>query len=242
MLKVTAGPPWPLHDAASLRRIEQAAAATLPPHTLMDRAGLAAAQLALAVAPHARRIWVACGPGNNGGDGFEAAAHLHRWGKHVVLTSCGNVSALPPDAAAAWTKCEAAGLAISSGAPADWDLCLDALLGIGANRAPEGGIAATVARINAGSGLVIALDIPSGLAADTGHASTCVRAAHTLSFVALKPGLFTGAGRDAAGQVWLDDLGTPPDAPTAWLSRRPPVRQRLHASHKGTYGDVAVIG
>eukprot|EP01041_Mallomonas_annulata_P031051 gene31051-53290_t len=73
-----------LFDVAATRRIEQLAASTLPPHTLMQRAGLSVARLAIAVAPHARRIWIACGPGNNGGDGFEAATHLHQWGKKVV--------------------------------------------------------------------------------------------------------------------------------------------------------------
>jgi NAD(P)H-hydrate repair Nnr-like enzyme with NAD(P)H-hydrate epimerase domain len=76
MQRVLPDRPWPLHDVATIRRIERRAAAVLPPHTLMQRAGLAVARLALALAPHARSIWVACGPGNNGGDGFEAALHL----------------------------------------------------------------------------------------------------------------------------------------------------------------------
>ena len=66
-----------LFDIATTRRIEQAAAAALPAHTLMQRAGLVVARLALAISPHARSVWVACGPGNNGGDGLEAAVHLH---------------------------------------------------------------------------------------------------------------------------------------------------------------------
>jgi len=73
MQRVTPERPWPLHDVAAVRRFEQRAAAALPPHALMQRAGLAVARLALALAPHARTFWVACGPGNNGGDGLEAA-------------------------------------------------------------------------------------------------------------------------------------------------------------------------
>ena len=61
----------------------------LPPHTLMQRAGLAVARLAMALAPHAKTIWIACGPGNNGGDGIEAAMHLRQWGKHPVVTWLG---------------------------------------------------------------------------------------------------------------------------------------------------------
>nr|MBP7492951.1 NAD(P)H-hydrate epimerase [Rhodoferax sp.] len=70
-----------LHNAKATRQIEQALQARLPPHTLMQRAGLAVARLSLAISPHSQRIWIACGPGNNGGDGLEAAMHLQQWGK-----------------------------------------------------------------------------------------------------------------------------------------------------------------
>ncbi len=73
MQRITSATAAELFDIAATRRIEHAAAAALPAHTLMRRAGLAVARLAMAIAPHARTIWVACGPGNNGGDGFEAA-------------------------------------------------------------------------------------------------------------------------------------------------------------------------
>ncbi len=77
--------PQALYDVAATRRLEHQAQQALPPHTLMSRAGLAVAKLAQAVAPHAQRIWVAAGPGNNGGDGLEAAMHLQRWGKQRVV-------------------------------------------------------------------------------------------------------------------------------------------------------------
>ena len=92
MRRISSAHSEPLHGVAATRELERLAAAGLPPHTLMQRAGLAVARLALALAPHARHIWIACGPGNNGGDGFEAAMHLHRWGKNVTLTWTG----LPP--------------------------------------------------------------------------------------------------------------------------------------------------
>lgn len=69
----------PLHDVGATRAIEQALSATLPPHTLMSRAGESVARLAQALHPHARCIWVACGQGNNGGDGLVAAVHLLEW-------------------------------------------------------------------------------------------------------------------------------------------------------------------
>jgi ADP-dependent NAD(P)H-hydrate dehydratase / NAD(P)H-hydrate epimerase len=246
--------PWPLHDAAQSRRIETAAAATLPPHTLMQRAGLAVARLALAIAPHAERIWIAAGPGNNGGDGLEAAMHLRRAGKSVQASLAGDPAKLPPDAAASLRRAADAGVGIGEGAaaPAGIDLSLDALLGLGATREPEGEVAALVRAINAGSGPRLAIDLPSGLSADTGvgHGPLVVRATHTLALLTLKPGLFTAMGREQAGLLWFDDLGcgaesaqVPPrallgDADAARLLRP----RRGHAGHKGGYGDVIAVG
>ncbi|MEP6965460.1 MAG: NAD(P)H-hydrate epimerase, partial [Polaromonas sp.] len=135
MQKISSDVSQPLHSVAATRRIEQEAAAALPPHTLMQRAGLAVARLALALAPNARRIWIACGPGNNGGDGFEAALHLHQWGKEVIVTWTGltaGQSHSPPDAQASRERALAAGVGLAAGPPQDYDLCIDALLGIGA--------------------------------------------------------------------------------------------------------------
>jgi ADP-dependent NAD(P)H-hydrate dehydratase / NAD(P)H-hydrate epimerase len=240
--KVTPRRPWPLFDVAATRRIEQEAAAALPPHSLMQRAGLAVARLALALAPHARSVWIACGPGNNGGDGMEAAVLLRQWGRDVTLTLEGRPDALPPDAAAAWARCMQAGIVASMHPPPSLDLGVDALLGIGQTRPLAGGIAAAAEQLNSGAAPVLAIDIPSGLACDTGTGCG-VRATHTLSLLTLKPGLFTARGRDAAGQVWYDDLGVPTQqSPTAWLGGPPSTAQRPHATHKGSYGDVAVIG
>lgn len=243
MQRVTPDRPWPLFDTAATRRIEQAAAAQLPPHTLMQRAGLAVARLALALAPHARTIWLACGPGNNGGDGLEAAMHLKRWGKHAVVTWLGAPQKAPEDARASLQRARDAGVAFEEAPPAQWDLGVDALLGIGGTRAPEGRLRDLIARLNGGPAPVLSVDIPSGLQAGTG-AGEGVRAAWTLSLLGLKPGLFTAGGRDAAGEVWLDDLdlALPRDRACAWLAGPPPAAQRPHASHKGSYGDVAVVG
>lgn len=104
MHRITPHQPHPLFHTAATRRIEQAAAATLPAHTLMQRAGLAVGQLAQALAPHARTVWIACGPGNNGGDGLEAAMHLQRQGRNVVVTWLGHPDKAPPDAKASWQQ------------------------------------------------------------------------------------------------------------------------------------------
>ncbi len=243
MQRITPERPWPLFDIAGTRRIEQAAALALPPHTLMQRAGLAVARLALALAPHARTVWIACGPGNNGGDGLEAALHLKRWGKAAHVSWLGDEGGAPADALASLERARQAGVSISRAPPPGWDLAVDALLGIGAARAPQGDMAQWIARMHAGSAPVLAVDIPTGLDADTG-CGLSLRASHTLTLLTLKPGLFTANGRDAAGEVWYDDLDVRPGdvAPTALLSAAAPPMARRHASHKGSYGDVAVIG
>ena len=250
MLRITPGPALPLHDLAATRQLEVMAAAVLPAHTLMQRAGLATARLALALAPHARHIWVACGPGNNGGDGLEAALQLLRMGKTPVVTSLGAVQTAPSDAAASHARALGAGVRFATAPPAECDLCIDALLGIGASRPAHDLMADWIAHINALRVPVLAIDLPSGLSADTGAVTgPCVQASHTLSLLTLKPGLFTGMGRDATGQVWFESLrdescgliwGSP--EPCAVLNAAPFERIRHHASHKGSYGDVAVIG
>lgn len=252
MLKINVQSRHALFGVDATRRIEQTAQAALPPHTLMQRAGLAVAQLALALAPNAQRIWIACGPGNNGGDGLEAALHLQSWGKQPVLTWLGSPEQAPPDAAASYQRALGAGVTFSQTPPDAFDLCIDALLGIGTQvREPDGRMADWIGLINASRQPVLAVDLPTGLHADTGAVTQLsVQATHTLSLLTLKPGLFTAHGRDAAGGVWLADLDVKqltaiaqqPVAPTAWLAGAPPVAERLHASHKGSYGDVAVVG
>ncbi|MDB5929626.1 MAG: carbohydrate kinase, YjeF related protein [Polaromonas sp.] len=274
MQKISSSLSQPLYSVAAIRLIEQQAASSLPPHTLMQRAGLAVARLALALAPHARCIWIACGPGNNGGDGFEAALHLHRWGKPVVVTWTGppaGRTGLPPDAQASHARALAAGVPMLREPPAVFDLCIDALLGIGATLDPDRPGSALIRQwlevMHASPALQLAVDIPSGLNADTGTSTfeiatkyiaadagiSSSKGLFTLSLLRLKPGLFTANGRDSAGEVWFDDLGastaTEPAtaAPHAWVlgadrSRQPSRAQAAHASHKGSFGDVAVVG
>ncbi|CAN7405993.1 NAD(P)H-hydrate dehydratase [Variovorax sp. LjRoot130] len=250
MQRITAATTADLFDVAASRRIEQAAAAVLPPHTLMQRAGLAVARLAMAMAPDARTIWVACGPGNNGGDGFEAAAQLQQRGFTAVVTRIGDDSRLPADARASLQRARDAGVRFADAPPQHAELAIDALLGIGAARPPKGLMADWLRRMHTGPAAVLSVDTPSGLNADTGMLSmdfpvpsTAVRRA-CLSLLTLKPGPFTAQGRDAAGDVWFDDLGIAPAAEraTARLAGAPPEQPRRHASHKGSYGDVAVIG
>lgn len=246
MLPITFDRVWPLHGSAMTRLHEVAAASIAGPHQLMQRAGLAVARLALALAPHARQVWIACGPGNNGGDGLEAAVHLQRWGKQPIVRWIGDIRHMPPDAAASLKRARDAHVPFTEQVPelAPHDLAIDALLGLGSTRPAQDAMADCIAALNDTAAPVLAVDLPTGLSADTGLAAgPAVRAQHTLSLLTLKPGLFTGQGRDLSGAIWFDALaaGTAPP-PSAWLAAPPPPRLRPHASHKGSFGDVAVVG
>jgi hydroxyethylthiazole kinase-like uncharacterized protein yjeF len=242
---------WPLYNVAQTRSIETEAQAALPAYTLMQRAGLATAQLALAIAPHAQKIWIACGPGNNGGDGLEAAVHLQAWGKHPIVTWLGQDGSCPADAQQAWQRAKSTGVTFAQQTPPQFDLAIDALLGIGAQRAPEELMAQWLSTLQTTTAPVLCVDIPTGLNANTGewllgsrypHHANAQR--HTLSLLTLKPGLFTADGRDAAGQVWFNNLSiNTAETPTAWLHQYLATHHtRTHNTHKGSYGDVAILG
>jgi len=254
MKHITSSTVADLFDVAGTRRLEQRAAADLPAHALMQRAGLAVARLAMAIAPRARTIWIACGPGNNGGDGLEAAFQLQTRGHTPVVTHIGEEARLPADALASLRRARDAGVRFAAQPPAQCDLAIDALLGIGATRPPEGLMRDWLQRMHAQAPIVLSLDLPSGLNADTGTlafdflGSAIQPRPHTrrvcLTLLTLKPGLFTAQGRDAVGELWFDDLGVESrgEPPAARLPGPPIDQTRLHASHKGRYGDVAVIG
>ena len=210
----------------------------------MQRAGHAIAELALAIAPHSRTIWIPCGPGNNGGDGWEAAALLKAWGKTPIVTALSHRGPVPPDAATARHTATQEGVIFSEEAPRNYDLCIDALFGIGRFRPWDSLGTAWVQRINAGDAPVMAVDVPSGLNADTGATSGLhVRADHTLCLLTLKPGLFTADGREASGDIWFNNLGVDdPGPPCARLTGSPPAWARAHNTHKGSYGDVCIVG
>jgi ADP-dependent NAD(P)H-hydrate dehydratase / NAD(P)H-hydrate epimerase len=268
LIRLNRNTSYPLHNVAATRLIEQTAAAQLAPHTLMQRAGLAVARLACAIAPHAQTIWLACGPGNNGGDGLEAAMHLKLWGRNPVVTWLGDESRCPADALLSLQRARQAGVTFAAEPPAVYDVAIDALLGIGQSKPLNGVMVDWLWHMQQTAPAVLCVDIPSGLNADTGAYfepeiainNIAVKAVNTpaifrntlifcLSLLTLKPGLFTAQGKDAAGEVWFDDLDIDAEnyksqAPTAGLlgADRASLPTRLHASHKGSFGDVAVVG
>lgn len=243
----------PILTSAQIRSIETAAHAADPTLRLMERAGHAAAALAMQIADdRGKPVLIVAGPGNNGGDALEVAVHLRKAFYAVELVLLGDVAKLPADAARAFAKWRDAGGSVRDAIPANmqWSLVIDGLFGIGLARAPQGAHAAAIAAINTLSAPKLALDIPSGVNGDTGviHGGAVV-ATHTMTFIALKPGLLTLDGPDHAGALTCNTLGLEPgyfaDAAGHALDERAldPLRvPRPDNFHKGRAGSLAIIG
>jgi hydroxyethylthiazole kinase-like uncharacterized protein yjeF len=208
---------------------------------LMAQAGWRSAQLALALHPHAQRIWVACGTGHNGQDGWYAAHHLAQWGRQVTVTALGPAPA----------GLDLSQLEIGSEAPSHWELGIDALFGLGLNRplTPDHPAFELLMVMHRSPSPLLHLDLPSGLCPSTGTwLGPPVRPAAgpraTLALLGLSLGLWTHQGRDFAGSVWLSTLDSshPAPKPDATLLGEPPPRLRPHHSHKGAFGRVWVLG
>ena len=188
----------------------------------MQRAGLAVARLALAVAPHAKTIWIACGPGNNGGDGFEAAMHLRAWGKDPVVTWSGDEARAPADALASLHRAQALNVRVLRPDPAAVGPGHRCHAGPGRARGrwkacwPNG----PVRMAAAGDRPVLAVDLPSGLNARHRHRAGRARQPHAQPVDAEARTLHRRRAGTRPAQVWFDDLGCggPMPAPTAWLA------------------------
>ncbi len=236
----------PLYRTADIRRIESRHSA-LP---LMERAGFAAAQRARQLAADSGKpILIFAGPGNNGGDAFVVARYLKQWFFGVTVVFGGDVAKLPRDAAAAYAQWRATGSATIDRPPAagDWSLIIDGLFGIGLTRDIAGRYAEWISRINQQCAPVLAIDIPSGLNADTGSIhGCCVRAMHTLTFIGAKPGLLTLDGPDHCGALHLDDLDLDIKSAIAPGHVLGPATHALaprpRNTHKGSHGSVGIIG
>jgi hydroxyethylthiazole kinase-like uncharacterized protein yjeF len=200
-----------LYLTAGVRALETAALKHDPGVPLMERAGLAAAELARELAgASGRSVLVLAGPGNNGGDAFEVATHLKRWFYRVDVVFAGEPAKLPHDAAAALAKWNAVDGRLLQSIPAGgrYDLVVDGLFGIGLARAVSGAAAGLIDAANGLPGRKLALDIASGVNADTGAApGAAFRATHTITFIARKPGLYTLDGPDCCGEITVAPLG-----------------------------------
>ena len=249
--------PFPpvIHDSTGTKAIDRAIMeAGTPGFTLMMRAAQASLERILELEQSREMDFtegmvVLAGPGNNGGDGYGLAALASLAGYKVSVIACG----VPQnDAQLARTFCENLGLEIRpwAGQLPPAVIYVDALLGIGLNRAPEGALAEIIEALNAVhetyASIIVALDIASGLDADSGQApGVCVTAHQTVTFLTLKAGLLTGEGPNRCGELCFADLGCETKlAPATARLLTPPSFMNARPSptaHKGTKGSLALL-
>ena len=249
--------PTAIYSAAQVRALDawEIEKRRVPGFTLMTRAAESALKILTARWPQAKRVAVVCGAGNNGGDGYVLARLARAAGLDAMVLAAAPPDKLAGDARRAQEEWLAAGGSahpFAADALSGSDLIVDALLGIGLTGAPRPEALAVIRAINAAKRPVLALDIPSGVNADSGAVhEAAVRAEITLTFVGFKSGLFVGAGAEHAGVVLLDDLGVvAPALPKfAPLMRRidegeiaATLPKRPRESHKGSNGRVLIVG
>ena len=249
--------PQTLYTAAQTRELDRIAIEEygIPGLCLMERAGAALFDCLRETWPQARRIAVVCGVGNNAGDGYVVARLAHLAGYAVEVLQIGDSSRLKGDALHACEYLRAVGGTLQdfdANVLHDCDVAVDALFGTGLDRALEGAWADAVTALNGVSCPILAVDIPSGLHADTGSMLGCaVHAAVTVTFIGLKQGLFTGAGPEQRGALVFDGL----QIPHSVYDAVPPAAIRIDGAfpatllsprrrdvHKGDCGHVLIIG
>lgn len=166
---------------------------------------------------------VVCGVGNNGGDGLAAARHLHRWGR-LTSVSCIDYARLGTQARLELEALHRNGVHITEEPHLDGaEMVVDAIFGTGLNRAPAGRHADWIIALNNSDRRIVAVDVPSGLDADSGVAyAPCVHAQATITFSLPKQGLLNADGPRLAGEVWIADVGVPLEAFAALKVKVPP--------------------
>jgi NAD(P)H-hydrate epimerase len=249
--------PVAVHTADQVRALDRHAIDDLrvPSYTLMTRAGEAALRVLRSCWPSAQHVAIVCGPGNNGGDGYVLARLARAQGLETLAIGLQEPARLQGDARRAHDDFVAAGGSVvgwSADALRGADVVVDAIFGVGLSRPIEGVAAEAIAAINDSGKPVLALDIPSGLHADTGEIlGVAVRAVRTLAFIGLKLGFYLGDGPNCTGIVMWDGLELPKEAlahgdaaatridESAIAGLLPP---RRRTAHKGQQGSVLVIG
>lgn len=247
----------PLYTAEQTRALDRCAIVDhqVPGITLMSRAARAAFDAMLAAWPEPERVQVVCGTGNNGGDGFLVADLAHKRGIPAVVYQLGDPQKIGGDALLARNQALANGVSIEPYEPGvllGLGVVVDAMLGTGLGGDVRGAYLEAIEDINASGAAVLAIDIPSGLCADTGRVlGSSVRADLTVTFIGLKRGLFTLEAADYTGELAFSDLAVPPEIYRQvdsdclrleledLLEQLPP---RPVTAHKGLYGTVLVIG
>ncbi len=243
----------PVLTAEDVRRQDAACEARgITTSFLMGNAGFAVARAAreLLGGTYGRRIVVVCGRGNNAGDGLVAGRWLHAWGAHIsaVMTLGDELQGAAREALAGFPgRVRGAGEIEREQDRAD--LIVDALFGVGLSRPPEGAAAAAIERLTTEPARVLAVDLPSGVHADTGAlvGGRAVRAATTVTLGGMKPGLMFEPGRSHAGRVQVADIGIPDDLRSGTASAleasdvRALLPKRHAASNKRRVGTVLLV-
>jgi ADP-dependent NAD(P)H-hydrate dehydratase / NAD(P)H-hydrate epimerase len=228
----------------------------MPSLLLMENAGRAAADRAVALLREtgARTVLVLCGRGNNGGDGFVAARHL--WNRGVPVRCClfGDPEELQGDPLVNFDLLRRLGVPVSPppmdpASPARETLVIDALVGTGFRGELTGALAEAVEALTRAGGPVLAVDVPSGLNAETGQvAGPCVRATETITFGAPKVGLVTHPGREFRGNLTVAHISLPrpllAELPVEWVTaeRAAPLWPvRPPGAHKGDAGRLFLL-
>lgn len=245
--------PITLYRNEQVRELEQIAMQQhgINSFELMNCAGYAVFQELTRRCPDAQSVAVFCGAGNNGGDGYIIASLLLRAGFTVCVVSIGDPEKLKGDALTAYQHYLAAhGVLVPFQADLDLnaDVIVDALLGSGLNNPVTGRYAEAIATINNSPAFVLAVDMPSGLDANTGNImNAAVKADVTMTFIALKQGLFTGQAADYCGELCYASLAIPEavfasQTVAAVRVIHKPLLGRRRSTHKGDYGHVLIIG
>jgi ADP-dependent NAD(P)H-hydrate dehydratase / NAD(P)H-hydrate epimerase len=246
-----------LYSAAQVRALDAYAIGELhvPGYTLMKRAGEAALRFLRTRWPTCHRIVIVCGGGNNGGDGYVLARFAQAAGLTVTVLAAVSPGSLSDDARQAhadWIESGGEAQPFRKERLTEGDVVIDALLGTGLHSTVRPDAAEVIRAINASAHPIFALDVPSGLDSDTGEAlGAAVHADCTVTFVALKTGLFIGNGPEHAGAVYFDDLEVPVPAAPEFAPRLERIIEaeitaalprRARAAHKGDFGRVLIVG
>jgi ADP-dependent NAD(P)H-hydrate dehydratase / NAD(P)H-hydrate epimerase len=249
--------PVALYSAAQVRALDAHAIRELhvPGYTLMKRAGEAALRFLRTRWPTFHRIVIVCGGGNNGGDGYVLARFAQASGLTVSVLAAVRPESLSGDARQAYADFAASDGHVEpfqSERLKEGEIVVDALLGTGLHANVRPDAAEVIRAINASSRPVFALDVPSGLDSDSGEPlGAAVRADGTVTFVALKTGLFIGSGPEYAGAVFFDDLEVPVPATAEFAPRIERITEaeiaaalprRARAANKGDFGRVLIVG
>lgn len=187
-----------------------AATSGIDSYGLMEKAGKAVAACVLRNYPEARRVVVLCGPGNNGGDGYVVASGLAACGVPVAIYRLGETERLRGDARTAFLNCGIDAAHLGTYAAVEGDVVVDALFGAGLDRPVPAEVGAVIERVRTAGLPVVAVDLPSGLDGRSGQIlGAAFEAAHTITFMARKPGHLLLPGRSLCGAVEVYDIGIP---------------------------------